>query len=308
MYCDYIEYFIRHSVNCNKKMGSLIGIRFCANLMNAHLRNYAIISAIKPIKRYIHDCLSSKRIHCLQNQQGSLRIIQCYHIFNLSLCNCIKVNNAKGFSMTSVLTKSKNRGEKKQKMQHIDYNELEQVIDVNKLTSQLDKAIEDLKNNFTQHLSIRSSMGAIEMLSVKFEGKDYTLQELAQISRKPKLVVLNVSTFPQAIPDILKSLMKNQMKLNPQQDGTTIYIPVPKVTKEHRETLSKNAKSFYVKCCDNVRQIRNKQIKAIKQKEKLAKDLVFRIESYIDILSHQYVSKAEEILETKQKELLGDSE
>lgn len=63
-----------------------------------------------------------------------------------------------------------------------------------------------------------------------------------------------------------------------------------------------------MKCCDHVRQIRNKQIKAVKQKEKLAKDLLFRIESYIDILSYQYVSKAEQILETKQKELLGDSE
>ncbi|KYN07397.1 Ribosome-recycling factor, mitochondrial [Cyphomyrmex costatus] len=211
--------------------------------------------------------------------------------------------------MTSdLLAKSKNRGEKKQKIQHIDYNEFEQVIEVNKLISQFDNAIERLKDDFTQHLSVRSSIGAIEMMSVKFEGKDFTLQELAQISRKPKLIVLNVSTFPQAIPDILKSLMKNQMKLNPQQDGTTIYIPILKVTKEHREMLSKNAKSFYVKCCDNVRQIRNKQIKVIKQKEKLAKDLVFRIESYIDILSQQYMSKAEQMLETKQKELVGDSE
>ncbi|KYQ51234.1 Ribosome-recycling factor, mitochondrial [Trachymyrmex zeteki] len=211
--------------------------------------------------------------------------------------------------MTSdLLAKSKDRGEKKQKTQHIDYNEFEQVVDVNKLISQLDNAIERLKNDFIQHLSVRSSVGAIEMLSVKFEGKDFTLQELAQISRKPKLIVLNVSTFPQAIPDILKSLSKNQMKLNPQQDGTTIYVPVPKVTKEHRETLSKNAKSFYVKCCDNVRLVRNKQIKAVKEKEKLAKDLVFRIESYIDILSHQYMNKAEQMLETKQKELLGDSE
>lgn len=206
-------------------MGSLIGIRFCAN---TQLRNYAVTSALKPIKKYIHHCSANKGIHCLQNQQRSLQITHCCHILNLSLCNCVKVNNAKYFSVTSVLAKSKNRGEKKQKVQHIDYNELEQVVDVNKLTFQLDKAIEDLKDDFTQHLSVRSSVGAIEMLSVKFEGKDYTLQELAQISRKPKLVVLNVSTFPQAIPDILKSLMKNQMKLNPQQDGTTIYIPIPK--------------------------------------------------------------------------------
>lgn len=63
-----------------------------------------------------------------------------------------------------------------------------------------------------------------------------------------------------------------------------------------------------MKYCDHVRQIRNKQIKAIKQKENLPKDLIFRIESYIDILQHEYVNKAKQLLETKQKELLGDSE
>lgn len=206
-------------------MGSLIGIRFCAF---TQLRNYAMISALKPIKKYVHHCLLNKGIHCFKSQQRSLQIIGCCDILNFSLCSCVKVDNARDFSLTSVLAKSKNRGEKKQKIQHIDYNELEQVVDVNKLISQLDKTIENLKDDFTQHLSVRSSIGAIEMLSVKFEGKDYTLQELAQINRKPKLIVLNVSTFPQAIPDILKSLMKNQMKLNPQQDGTTIYVPIPK--------------------------------------------------------------------------------
>ncbi|XP_011868291.1 PREDICTED: ribosome-recycling factor, mitochondrial [Vollenhovia emeryi] len=286
-------------------MGSLMGIRFCTN---TQLRNCAVISAFKPIKKYIYHCSSNNGIQRLQSRQKSPQINQCCDSFHFLPCKCIRVDNARHFSTASVLAKNKNRGEKKQKPQHIDYNEFEQVVDTNKLISQFDKTIEDLKSDFTQHLSVRSSMGAIEMLPIKFEGKDYTLQEFAQISRKPKLVVLNVSTFPQAIPDILKSIARNQMNLNPQQDGTTIYIPIPKVTKEHRETLSKNAKNFYVKCCDHIRDVRNKQIKIVKQKEKLAKDLVFRVENYIDILSHQYTSKAEQMLETKQKELLGDSE
>lgn len=204
-------------------MASLIGVRFCAGIQ---LRNYAAVSALNPMKEYIHHYMPNKG-HCPRSQQRSLQI-RCCNTSYFSPCNCIKMNDARDFSTTSVLAKSKNRGEKKQKMQQIDYNELEQVINVNKLISELDNAIEGLKNDFIQHLSVRSSIGTIEMLPIKFEGKDYTLQELAQISRKPKLVVLNVSTFPQAIPDILKSLMKNQMKLNPQQDGTTIYVPIPK--------------------------------------------------------------------------------
>lgn len=287
-------------------MGSILGL-----YGNAQLRNFAMASILRPMKGCIYYLLSKEMYH-LKSQQRFLCIIQHCNILNFSFdkVNSVKVNNSKGFSTTCILAKSKDRGKdkKKQKVQHIDYNEMEQVIDVNKLTSQFDKAIELLKNNFVKYLSVRSTVGAIEELTVKFEGKDYTLQELAQISRKPKLLVLNVSSFPQAIPDILSSLTKNQMKLNPQQDGTTIYIPIPKVTKEHRETLSKNAKGFHTKCCDNIRDIRNKHIKVIKQKEGLAKDLVFRIENSIDNLSNQYTSKAEELLKAKQKELVGDSE
>lgn len=206
-----------------KKMGSLIGVRFYTSIQ---LRNYAAISTLNSVKEYIHHSLSNKG-PCLQSQQRSLQV-QCCDTFYFSPCNCVKNNGARNFSTTSILAKGKNRGEKKQKAQHIDYNEFKQVVDVDKLIAELDNAIEGLKNDFTQHLSVRSSIGVIEMLPIKFEGKDYTLQELAQISRKPKLIVLNVSTFPQAIPDILKSLTKNHMNLNPQQDGTTIYIPIPK--------------------------------------------------------------------------------
>jgi ribosome recycling factor len=71
--------------------------------------------------------------------------------------------------------------------------------------------------------------GSIETLPVSLEGKEYELQELAQIVRKnPKTIVINMSSFPQAIPAALQSISKSGMNLNPQQDGTTLFIPVPK--------------------------------------------------------------------------------
>lgn len=71
--------------------------------------------------------------------------------------------------------------------------------------------------------------GSIESLEIQFDGKEYTLQELAEVVRKdPKTVVINMSVFPQAIPDTLKAINKSGLNLNPQQDGTTLFIPIPK--------------------------------------------------------------------------------
>jgi ribosome recycling factor len=36
-----------------------------------------------------------------------------------------------------------------------------------------------------------------------------------------------MSSFPQAIPNVLQAIQVSGMNLNPQQDGTTIFIPVP---------------------------------------------------------------------------------
>ena len=67
------------------------------------------------------------------------------------------------------------------------------------------------------------------MLMVDFEGEKYPLQELAQVGRKnPQLAVLNLSSLPDALQPVLKAINESGMNLNPQQDGTTIYVPLPK--------------------------------------------------------------------------------
>lgn len=65
---------------------------------------------------------------------------------------------------------------------------------------------------------------------------------------------------------------------------------------------------FFVKCKDNITDVRNKYVKDVKKKEKerVPIDLIFRVESYISSLSQEYIGKAQTILETKQKELLRE--
>lgn len=64
---------------------------------------------------------------------------------------------------------------------------------------------------------------------MEFEGERWPLQELATIGRKnPQLLVVDVSALPQALPAILKALRESGMGLNPQQEGTTLFISLPK--------------------------------------------------------------------------------
>lgn len=153
---------------------------------------------------------------------------------NLILQKYMSASNillTKNFSLSICCAKSKDRGgkeKKKPKAAKLDLREVADLLDVDDLSNKMTQIVEDMKTSFIKNLTLRSTSGALEQIKVKVDGKEYQLQELAQIARKPKLIVLNVATFPTAIPTIIKAIEKSGLNINPQQDGTTIFLPIPK--------------------------------------------------------------------------------
>lgn len=205
--------------------------------------------------------------------------------------------------------KGKDRGkEKGKKPTKVVINEslLRDTINLDNLNAQMSRSVEQMKDDFVKQLSLRSTTGSIDSLKISVNGKDHELQELAQISRKnPKTIVVNMIAFPQTIPDVLNAIEKSGMNLNPQQDGTTLFIPIPKVTKEHRENLSKNAKSLFIKYRDAIRDIQQNAIKKAKKQTDISKDDMFAIQTQVKAIGDKFIAEAEKILSAKQTELTG---
>ena len=66
----------------------------------------------------------------------------------------------------------------------------------------------------------------------------------------------------------MKTLRESSgLNLNPQQDGTRIYVPIPKVTREHREKLGKAAKQKCNETKDLLRKAQNKKVSQLGQIE-----------------------------------------
>lgn len=190
---------------------------------------------------------------------------------------------------------------------HISEEQLTEIINLSALRVQMEKSLDTMKEDYIKNLSLRSATGAMETLKVTYEGKDYELQELGQVVRKnPKTVVVNLVSFPQTIPAVLQAIQKSGMNLNPQQDGTTLFIPVPKVTREHREGLAKNAKTLFIKCRDTIKDAQNQVIKKVKKQTEISEDLNFQVQAQVTAIANGYIKEAEKMFEVKQAELLGD--
>ena len=60
----------------------------------------------------------------------------------------------------------------------------------------------------------------------------FTLNELGTISQKSSsLVTVNMSALPNYIPDVVTAVQNANLNVNPQQEGSNIIIPLPKITK-----------------------------------------------------------------------------
>ncbi|KAG0410050.1 hypothetical protein HPB47_012821 [Ixodes persulcatus] len=155
--------------------------------------------------------------------------------------------------------------------------ELSEVVRIQQFRSEMQKVLQRLQESFVKHLSLHSVAGNIDKIRVHVDSQEYSLAEVAQISKKSaQLIVLNMASFPDAIKATLKAIQESGMNISTQQDGTTVFCHLPKVTREHRETLSKNAKTLFAKAKEDLAAIERKYLKEI-QKNKLgiSEDVVY---------------------------------
>uniref|UniRef100_A0A3Q3XRC1 Ribosome-recycling factor, mitochondrial n=1 Tax=Mola mola TaxID=94237 RepID=A0A3Q3XRC1_MOLML len=184
---------------------------------------------------------------------------------------------------------------------------VEGIIDLDEVKGDMTAVLNALKDDFTRNLSIRTSPGALDHIVVTTQDGKFPLNQLGQISMKsPQLIMVNMSSFPEATAAATRALRESSMNLNPEVDGTMIRVPVPKVTREHRENLAKVAKQLSNKAKDSLRRVRSSAVTQVKKaKEGNSEDTIRFVEKQIQQLSDNIAADIDKQLAAKTKELLG---
>ncbi|KAK2871406.1 hypothetical protein Q8A67_023933 [Cirrhinus molitorella] len=184
---------------------------------------------------------------------------------------------------------------------------VEDIISLEEVKEDMAAVLTTLKEDFSRNLSIRTSPGALDHITVTTKDGKFPLNQLGQISMKsPQLLVVNMTGFPEATAAVTRALQDSSMGLNPEVEGTIIRVPVPKVTREHRENLVKLAKQFSNKAKDSLRKVRTNAVTRVKKsKEGVSEDTIHLIEKQIQQMADGYVADIDKQLATKTKELLG---
>ncbi|XP_039586576.1 ribosome-recycling factor, mitochondrial [Passer montanus] len=149
--------------------------------------------------------------------------------------------------------------------------------------------------------------GALDHITVVTKDGKFPLNQLGQISQKsPQLMIVNMTSFPESTAAAAKAIRESGMNLNPEVDGAVIRVPVPKVTREHRESLAKLAKQSTNKSKEALRKVRSKSITQIKKsKSKVSEDTIRLLEKQIQQMADEAAAEMDKLLAAKTKELLG---
>lgn len=195
----------------------------------------------------------------------------------------------------------------------LDKEELFQVIPYDQYEEKAAAILTEFKQHLETRLTTRANTAALETLKIEIEGlnEPLELRDIAQISMKgTNLIVINLSNMPDAIKPTMKALL-DIGNLTPQVEVNNIYVPIPRVTREHRENLVAVAKQAANSSKDKLRALFSdfsSRAKRQKSKGGVSEDLIHNTIENLQCDVQNRSEEIEKVLKSKVDLLLNQKQ
>lgn len=177
----------------------------------------------------------------------------------------------------------------------------------NKAADRMNGAIEALKKDFASIRTGRASISLLDGISVDYYGTLTPINQVASLGIPDPRQITIQPWEQRLIPEIEKAILKSDLGLTPGNDGKTIRINIPPLTEERRKQLVKVVRKRAEEARVAIRNIRrdiNEEIKKAEKDKHFSEDDVKRLQEEIQKATDSYISKVEDILQHKEKEIM----
>lgn len=169
------------------------------------------------------------------------------------------------------------------------------------------KSLEALGRELNSVRTGRASPALVEGLLVEYYGTDTPLNQLASISVPEPRVLMIQPWDANALQDVERSILKSDLGLVPNNDGTVIRINIPMLTEERRRELVRVVGQKVEEAHVAVRNIRRDTLGRLRDMEKdksLSKDDGKRAQDQLQQLTDKYIGQMDGIREEKEAEVM----
>lgn len=175
------------------------------------------------------------------------------------------------------------------------------------LESKMNKTIHKFGEELAAIRTGRANASMLDTVKAEVYGSLMPINQLANILI-PEARVIEIKPWDvSTLENIEKAILKSQIGLTPNNDGKMIRLVLPLMTEESRKNLVKFAKKIeeqFKVMIRNERRDANEEAKKSEKNKEITEDVLFTIEKEIQDMTDKYISKIEDMVKNKEKEIM----
>lgn len=171
----------------------------------------------------------------------------------------------------------------------------------------MEKAVKATKEDFNTVRTGRARPSLVENIMVDYYGSQTPIQQMAKVVAPEARTIVIEPWDKSAIAEVERAILKANLGLTPNNDGSVIRINIPQLTEERRKELAKVVRDKSEKGKIAIRSIRheaNDELKKLESDSQISEDDYHRGLEKIQELTDEYTKKIDLILADKEEEIM----
>ena len=171
----------------------------------------------------------------------------------------------------------------------------------------INKSIEAMKREFASLRAGRATPSLLDKVMVDYYGTPTPVNQVAKVTVPEARMIVIQPWEKSVLHDIEKAIMKSDLGLSPNSDGTAIRLAIPQLTQERRQelvkTLKKKAEEAKV-AIRNIRRDANDSIKKLEKAKEITEDESKKAQESFQKTVDKYIKSVDELRGIKEKEIM----
>ena len=169
------------------------------------------------------------------------------------------------------------------------------------------RAVEAMERDFQGFRTGRASTSIVERLTVDYYGTQTPLNQLASIS-VPEAHQIVIQPWDRGVLSAIeKSILKSDIGLTPNVDGTVVRLNIPPLTEERRKEIVKTVHKRMEEARVEIRNLRREANDAIRKEERdgtVGTDEAHRFLDQLQKITDRVIADVDRLGAAKEQEVL----
>ena len=174
------------------------------------------------------------------------------------------------------------------------------------IEDKMKRALATVSREFAEIRGGRATPSMLDHITVDYYGAATPIKVVAAVtSPEPNMLVIQ-PWDAKVVPEIEKAIQKAGLGITPVVDGKLVRLPIPPLTGERREDLTRLVHKLAEEGRVNVRTIRrdaNEAVKKLKADKTISEDDAFKGQDHIQKLTDRYIEQINALVKAKEQEL-----